>query len=233
MSDAKFKNQKVFKSRWAYSLFIHTRRDRCRPATSRHGGTIWEIKMNKLYDPQVEQLVRSSEGESAPLLKASSSLMRRLDRIGKSILRQMSLCARKNTTSPSGAKPQARLDGALCDAAQRGDIKKIQKLLGLGANPNAIRRRFRYAMYLGHIGDAHDSALLLALKAKSITGIRVSRCLLDAGANPTYTNRHGESAAQFLPALRQQVIMAFGHHDTPEYLQLEAVILRATYREQQ
>lgn len=105
---------------------------------------------------------------------------------------------------------QRHLDAALLDAAAHADVAAVRETLARGANPNAIRRRSRYVFGVGHFPDAHDSALLLALKSGQLAAIDVALTLREFGADPAYVNRHGESAAVLLHRVAPLVTDVFG-----------------------
>lgn len=102
------------------------------------------------------------------------------------------------------------LDAALLHAAAHADIAGVREALARGANPNAIRRRSRYVFGVGHFPDAHDSALLLALKSGQIAAIDVALTLREFGADPAYVNRHGETAVMLLHRAAPMVTDVFG-----------------------
>lgn len=145
--------------------------------------------------------------DSSPDAPRSLPLTRRLDRI---------LAALQPTpaeASVRAARRQRRLDGELLAAAQRADLEAVAAVLAQGADANAIRRRYRTVFGLGAVADAHDSALILAMKSRQPAAIDVALRLLEHGADPAYVNRHGETASSFLGRMRGAVVDVFGEAD--------------------
>lgn len=122
--------------------------------------------------------------------------------------------------SAQAARRQRTLDGELLAAAQGADAVAVVAALAQGADPNAIRRRYRTVFRLGAVADAHDSALILAMKCGQPAAIDVALQLLRHGANPAYVNRHGETAASLLGRMREAVVDVFGDADASVKWQL-------------
>jgi len=110
-----------------------------------------------------------------------------------------------------------KIDDELCDAAEKGDVAEIERLVAAGANPNAVRHDFEDEYYPIERAavNGHIAAIAALLKA----GAHVDRensymttalmlaawyartdsvvALIDAGADVNHVNNNGETALHY------------------------------------
>jgi ankyrin repeat protein len=101
---------------------------------------------------------------------------------------------------------QRKLDSALIDAVSKDDLVSVKRLLMQGANPSAIRIRYRTIFSLGHVKDACDSALIIACRRGTVRSHEIIKTLTASGANAAYVNFHGESAVLIIKKQRDKLL---------------------------
>ena len=93
---------------------------------------------------------------------------------------------------------QRILDSNLIDAVKRDDVAKVRKLLAEGANPSAVEVRSRFVFGVGNVKGACDSALIIAARKGTPESRELMQNLIKAGADASYINNWGESAATII-----------------------------------
>ena len=93
---------------------------------------------------------------------------------------------------------QRILDSNLIEAVKKGHVVKVRQLLSKGANPSAVEVRRRYAFGLGHVKGPCDSVLIIAARKGTPESRELMQNLIKAGADASYINNWGESAATII-----------------------------------
>ena len=101
---------------------------------------------------------------------------------------------------------QSKLDSKLITAVLKDDLSSVMALLKQGANPSAIRIRYRTVLHLGHVQDACDSALIIACRGGTVKSHEIIKALTAGGANPAYVNFHGETAFLIIKKQRDKLL---------------------------